>query len=479
MILAWHPTEDVLLFVNDNRLRRIDCRGPAKPLVDSPAPADWGRVNGVYLAFASRGRAALIGLLAKDAEADSSRIDALGLVPLDGGPARKIALSKGSDPGRIIRRDGVSLWQPVPDTATFLCPGEDGTRTLVRRLDLVGGGWTTVRSELATVDLHGMPRDGSFLFGLVESYARPPDYYRLGVDFVPGDRLGAIEPRLDGRPFGLAETFRTVVPLHDGTLKSVRSAILLPPGAKRGDRLPAIVSVYGDSNESGGVRDYGGGDVGTIPTPIFTTRGFAVLLVDAPLGPEGRPGQPIEELRDVVLPQVYRAAELGYIDIDRVAVMGQSNGGYCTASLVSSTNLFRAAVAISGIYDLASRYGTLRAGENFAVWWSEKGQGRMGQPPWSDLRRYIDNSPYCRADRIHTPILLIHGREDAGCPVSEAEKMFVALKRLGRAAQLAVYEGQGHVVSEWEVKPAVDAADRALDFLKRHLARGRDLPTGK
>ena len=114
VILAWHPTEDVLLFLNDNRLRRLDCRGPAMPTVDAPAPGDWGRLNGNYLAFASDGRGALIGLLPKDAAADSPRVDALGLVPLDGGPPRKIALTEGSDPGRVIRRDGVSLWQPVP-----------------------------------------------------------------------------------------------------------------------------------------------------------------------------------------------------------------------------------------------------------------------------------------------------------------------------------------------------------------------------
>ena len=57
--------------------------------------------------------------------------------------------------------------------------------------------------------------------------------------------------------------------------------------------------------------------------------------------------------------------------------------------------------------------------------------------------------------------------------------MFVALKRLGRTAQLAVYEGQGHVISEWEPKQAVDAAERTLDFLRRHLEKGQDLPVGK
>jgi dipeptidyl aminopeptidase/acylaminoacyl peptidase len=213
--------------------------------------------------------------------------------------------------------------------------------------------------------------------------------------------------------------------------------------------------------------------------PVFTTRGIAVLLPDAPLGPEGQPGQPVEELRDVILPQVYRAADLGYIDIERVALAGQSYGGYCAAALVSATNLFRAGVAVAGIYDLASHYGMLRPGDNFPIEVAEKGQLRMGQPPWTDLRRYLDNSPYYRADRIRTPLLIIHGRHDHGPSVTGAEKLFSALRRLGRTAQLVVYEDQGHAIWEWEPKLAVDATERVLDFLRRHLGMRADPSNGR
>jgi dipeptidyl aminopeptidase/acylaminoacyl peptidase len=103
----------------------------------------------------------------------------------------------------------------------------------------------------------------------------------------------------------------------------------------------------------------------------------------------------------------------------------------------------------------------------------------MGQPPWSDLRRYLENSPYFRADRIRTPILIIHGRDDSACPVDDAERMFSALKRLGRTAQLSVYEGQGHVIYEWEPKQAIDAAGRTLDFLQRHMGKDRDRLIGR
>ena len=475
LIFAWHPSDDVLLYFKNNQLLRLDCAGETKPLPTVLAP-DWGRLNGDYLAFAHDESAVLVGQLPPGAGAGSHAVSALGLVPLDGGPPRRLAVPEGSLSGQLIRRADLALWQPVADTATFLTRDDQKSRTLVRRLDLATGRWTTVETGLEAVEIQGLPRDASFLIGTIQGYARPPDLYRFDPDLTPRDRLTEIEPRLKGRELGPVESFETVVPLHDGRLKSVRTAVYLPPGARKGDRLPAILCCYGGQDLSrSSIRKglYGGRDVSTIPTPVFTTRGFAVLMADAPLGPEGQPGQPAEELRDVILPQVYRAAELGYVDIGRVAVTGQSYGGYCTASLVSSTNLFRAAVAVSGIYDLASIHGLLRR-DNYQIEWLEKGQGRMGQHPWSDLRRYLDNSPYYRADRIRTPLLIIHGRDDTTCAVNDAEKMFSALRRLGRTAQLAVYEGEGHAIFAWEQKQAVDAAERMLDFLRRHLGTGRD-----
>jgi dipeptidyl aminopeptidase/acylaminoacyl peptidase len=97
---------------------------------------------------------------------------------------------------------------------------------------------------------------------------------------------------------------------------------------------------------------FGGGGTVTLPSLVFISRGYAVLLANLTLGPNAQAGNPMPEMADVLLPQVYQAAELGYVDIERLAISGQSFGGYGTASLVSRTNLFRAAVAVSGIYDL-------------------------------------------------------------------------------------------------------------------------------
>jgi hypothetical protein len=127
VILAWHPSEDVLLLLNGHRLRVIDCEGGPECRAVTLA-ADCGRLNGHYLAFIPGRRAGLVGLLRPDEADDGHRISALGLVPLDGGPARKFALPQGFDRDRVIRSDRASLWQPVADSATFLASDRNSGR---------------------------------------------------------------------------------------------------------------------------------------------------------------------------------------------------------------------------------------------------------------------------------------------------------------------------------------------------------------
>lgn len=134
------------------------------------------------------------------------------------------------------------------------------------------------------------------------------------------------------------------------------------------------------------------------------------------------------------------------------------------------TNAFAAAVAIDGMYDLPSAYGWLGAEPRASMfWYFETGQARMGTHPWAAPHRYRENSPYHRADRIRTPLLLIHGSTDDVCPVADAGKMYNALTRLGQDVELAIYDGEGHVLHEWSRPNAVDALQRSLDFLDRHL----------
>ncbi len=230
----------------------------------------------------------------------------------------------------------------------------------------------------------------------------------------------------------------------------------------------SVVAIYPGAPISGYARAFAGGDPTTLPNLLFTSRGYAVVLPDLPLGPEGKPGEPVREMVDALVPQLQHAADAGWIDFGRLGLMGQSYGGYGTAAIVSRTSLFRAAVAISGLYDLPGLWGRPQAdGSHFFQQWAEGGQGHMGGPPWAELPRYLANSPYYQVEHIHTPLLLIHGTKDDA--VGDARKLFTALDRLGRTAQYAEYEGEGHVVWGWRLPDAADAARRVTEFFARYL----------
>jgi dipeptidyl aminopeptidase/acylaminoacyl peptidase len=321
-------------------------------------------------------------------------------------------------------------------------------------------------SGMGRLDPVGVVPGRNLLVSRFEGPATAPDLMLFDRKLTPVRRLSNAEPRLEGIRVGSVERFETVIGGADGKLLTVQSRVLLPFGAKREDHLPTVVYFYSGAPLAFYAHDYGGGAPSSIPMQIFTSRGYAVLLCDVPLGPMGKPGNPVQEMTDAILAQVRHAADLGYTDIGRVAIMGHSYGGYSTAAIITRTNLFRAAMALDGMYDLGSTYG---AGGEADVAWAEGGQGRMGTHPWADVDRYVANSPYYQADKIHTPLLLIHGDKDGACPVVEARKMFNALKRLDRDAELAVYEGEGHVTGRWALPNAVDAAQRMLDFLATHL----------
>jgi dipeptidyl aminopeptidase/acylaminoacyl peptidase len=460
----WRPGTTQIVFLKQKKLWMIDAANPAGgPRQLGPALGNLGELP---LLLTRDGSAVLVGVEADgDKTYYSVKPKALALVPLDGSPATTFTTV-----GAPIEADRDTLWQPDPSGFSLVRNDDKTGQRSIVRVAVNGGGARTLWTGRGRFDSFVMGEGGG-LVARYESLGSPPDFYAFSADFSSKQRITRVEPRLDGLAAGTMEVFDSLVPGFDGRLQPVETAVFLPPGKKAGDRLPTIVHFYAGSKMSENAQEYGGGDPNSIPVPVFTSRGYAVLLVDVPLGPQGHGGNPVKEMSDAILAQVYRAADLGYTDIRRVAIMGQSYGGYSTAAILTQTNLFRAAVAMNGVYDLAGNYSSMHStGANVFFLWSESGQGRMGTHPWADARRYLANSPYHQADKIRTPLLLVHGRNDDTCPVVEAEKMFNALKRLDRTAQLAVYDGEGHVPGEWSLVNAVDVTQRMLDFIGKYTA---------
>lgn len=234
--------------------------------------------------------------------------------------------------------------------------------------------------------------------------------------------------------------------------KQLSGAILLPHGYTPGRRYPLIVSVYGGSLPPTG--NWASPYKGRGPYPnlfVLSGHGYAVLIPSIPLLPMGVQSDPMLELDNGVKPAIDKVVEMGLADPDRIGVIGHSYGGYSVYSLVTQTGRFKAAVAMAGYTDLFSQFGRLDPRHRFSdvpnLLWGpftvERQQARMGVPPWKDLERYVRNSPYLHADKVTTPLLMIHGDLDS-LPLSEAEQFFVALNRIGKRAKLVRYLGEGH-----------------------------------
>jgi dipeptidyl aminopeptidase/acylaminoacyl peptidase len=458
----WIPGSTRVAFWKDKKLWWVDAAAPGSP---KPLGESLGKIDEAPLLVTADGKGLLVGLADEGQKTYYSvPPKALAIVPLDGSAPTTIATV-----GTPIAADRDTLWQPDSGRLAVVANDDATGERSVLGVNVRGGAPTTLWKGRGRFDAAGAAAGG--VVARFESLDVPPDFYLFDASFASKKRITHVEPRLDTVAVGPSEMYSSPVPGFDGRLQSVLTAVFLPAGKKRGDALPSIVYFYSGSKMSNTAQQWGGGAPNSIPVQVFATRGYAVLMVDVPLGPEGKGGNPIQEMSDAILAQVYRAADRGYTDIERVAIMGQSYGGYSTAAMITQSNLFRAAIALDGLYDLAGDYARMGpGGSTFNFVWSETGQGRMGTHPWADLRRYLANSPYYQADKIHTPFLIIHGKKDETCPVGGAEKMFNALKRLDRTSELAIYDGEGHVPGDWSLVNAVDATQRMIDWLAKYTA---------
>lgn len=287
-----------------------------------------------------------------------------------------------------------------------------------------------------------------------QSIAYETDLNQIQViagDAIPPITLISVNQHLDAiaKPQYRTVQYKTV----DG--QTFPGALLLPHGYIAGQTYPLIVYVYGGSLAPAGdwANPYSSVSRGLIDPLILAGRGYALLIPSVPLESMGKASDPMLDLDKGVKPAIEKVVELGIADPDRIGLMGHSYGGYTVYGLVTQTQRFKAAVAYAGVTDLLSLYGSLDPryryndvlNPNWAPYWLEAQQMRMGSPPWKDLERYLRNSPYVHVDKVATPLLMIHGDLDS-IPLSQAEQFFVALNRMGKRAKLVRYLAEGHVV---------------------------------
>jgi dipeptidyl aminopeptidase/acylaminoacyl peptidase len=268
-----------------------------------------------------------------------------------------------------------------------------------------------------------------------ESRTEPPNYF---VRDVNGTGLRALTAFRDPSPqlTGVQKRLVTYT-REDGVPLS--GTLYLPPGYTPGTRLPVVMWAYPiefTSATAAGQVTAAPNRFNLIRGPshlLFLTQGYAVF--DDPkmpiLGGDTANNHYVEQLVMSARAGVKALVDLGVADPDRIGVGGHSYGAFMTANLLAHSDLFRAGIARSGAYNRTLTPFGFQSEER--TFWEVPGV-------------YLTMSPFVHADSIDAPLLMIHGEADdnSGTFPIQSERLYAALKGLGKTARLVMLPGEAH-----------------------------------
>ncbi len=219
----------------------------------------------------------------------------------------------------------------------------------------------------------------------------------------------------------------------------------LPPHFDADKKYPMIVNYYGGCSPTS--RNF----ESRYPHHAYAALGYVVYVVE-PSGATGF-GQEFSArhvntagegpAQDIIEGTEKFCAAHPFVNAEKIGCIGASYGGFMTMYLQTKTDLFAAAISHAGISDHTSYWGE-------GYWGYSYSEVSMANSyPWTNKELYVERSPLFNADKIHTPILFVHGTADTNVPVGESIQMYTALKLLGRETAMVLVDGQDHHITEY------------------------------
>lgn len=210
-------------------------------------------------------------------------------------------------------------------------------------------------------------------------------------------------------------------------------------------KYPLIVYYYGGTTPVG--RNFGG----RWPFNMYAANGYIVYVMQ-PSGAIGY-GQEFsarhqnnwaKTTADEIIASTKAFLKAHpFVDATKVGCMGASYGGFTTMYLTTQTDIFTCAISHAGISSISSYWGE-------GYWGYQYSTNASGHSfPWNRKDIYVDQSPLFNADKVHNPILLIHGTKDVNVPTGESIQFYTALKLLGKDAELVFVKDADHAVVDY------------------------------
>ena len=368
------------------------------------------------------------------------------------------------------RRAGVVKPLGAKDILYFSVQNEDSQKNGLGSLDMAKPGKTLkyFTDTVAFTTVIKAPEAGTVYFQK-GNFRHCYDLYRTDDLFASCEKLSAINPQMADYRWGHAELFHWNA--YDGT--PMKGLVFVPDGVKPGEKLPVMCYFYEKYSNSLYNFWTPAPSRSTVNISFYTSRGYLVFIPDI-VYKDGHPGE--SAYNCICSGAEALCREYPFADKDRMAIQGQSWGGYQTAYLVTRTDMFAAAGAGAPVSNMTSAYGGIRweSGITRAGQY-EHGQSRIGKTLWDEggLDLYIENSPVFHADKVRTPLLIMHNDNDGAVPWYQGIEYFSALRRLGKPCWLLEYNNEAHNLMER--RNCKDLSRRLQQFFDHYL-KGDPMP---
>lgn len=319
----------------------------------------------------------------------------------------------------------------------------DRTYKNMYRYDIITKSYELLPLEMDVLNSSSMAIDKPLMIYYGNSISTPKQLYIYDISLKKSQLLAYPEEQFfDDILFGKTEEWNFVN--QEGV--TIEGRLYYPPNFEESKKYPLIVYYYGGTSPV--ERNFRG----RYPKNLFAANGYIVYVIQ-PSGATGY-GQEfsakhVNNWGQTVADEIIQGSkELckshAFIDTSKVGCMGASYGGFMTMYLSTQTDFFSAHISHAGISSISSYWGEGYWGYLYSQ------VASANSFPWNNKELYVEQSPLFHADKVSSPILLLHGNSDTNVPPGESRQFYTALKLLKKDVELIEIDKQDHHIKDYK-----------------------------
>ena len=478
--LIWYNNQDSLWYSYNAANKEIVCITPNMPvsfaneLHDMPSmPRSYG-----YSAWAEGDKAVYI-----NDRYDVWQIDPSGQTPpaaLTEGLGRKEEITfRIARPDYVVYPPGTRRLEKEtikPGATVYFSAFDEKTKEngyfftkTARRKSVKNSAVTPWITEPMTFNDLIRSKESGMLCYIKHNFENSPDVWITKDNFKTQEKVTDINPQQKLYNWGTAE----LVHWESAKGEDLEGILYKPESFNPNKKYPMLVYFYERNSHTLHTYKSPAPSRSTINIPFFVSNEYLVFVPDI-IYREGHPG---ESALDCIVPGVEKLIrENRWVDAENIGIQGQSWGGYQVAFMVTRPGVFKwkAAGAGAPVANMTSAYGGIRWGSGMVRQFQYEGsQSRVGKTLWDGLDLYIENSPLFFADKVETPVLIMHNDKDDAVPWYQGIEFFTALRRLGKPSWLLQYNDEVH-----NLRRRANAKDLSirLEQFFNHYLKGAPMP---